>query len=715
MQTDNDTTEFINWLKELGFLYNPFQILDGSRDCLNHFIAPDNFDLMIKPRSALIIGKEGWGKTACKRLLEKELRISKSFVISLQEKYLHPSVTLHKELSCSLTTSYINAIIQQVISQLLKYLLNRPEIFGLVLEQCEQFKSIICSIPFNFISSIIDQKIKKNTGLTCNNIIKANKEDKLEKLIVDKDQDQQSLIRLCSMLIIFQESRINNNFISIFNEIPYILKISGFKTLYILMEHSPLHSDENFYFNSNIHFKIFLPSILNLNNPIDGWENIEIDWPFEKKMELVERRLEEASIGNTPPYKSISQIFWNKGIGNKLDEEIAQSSDSPAELIRLAGDVLFELYRQKDSERFDNSRLSQAFNKKPTRQKRQKTKNKTALRILHISDIHANGEEQTKRQFEALANDLTLNLKVDKLHYVLITGDIASTANKKEYDIAEKCIKQIVDEFRLKKDNIIIAPGNHDLDWRSTEKSYKFIPMGNCPKRIPEREKDLWIQAGEAGFLKRSNNKTYKTRFANFRRFHKNICNTEYPEIDQDQIIVRPFEDDRMLIVSMNSAWNIDHLFTLRASINIKALDKALRELRANWKKYNEWLKIAIWHHPVTTLESMNNDFMQNLAQYNFDIIMHGHIHKANQDFYRYDKKRKIRIIGAGAFGAPISELPHSISHQYHLLTIRKNKIRVDTRKKSSPDGIWVADPRHGDIILNPRPYIEFTYRRRGK
>ncbi|MCP4459570.1 MAG: hypothetical protein GY816_16335, partial [Cytophagales bacterium] len=157
------------------------------------------------------------------------------------------------------------------------------------------------------------------------------------------------------------------------------------------------------------------------------------------------------------------------------------------------------------------------------------------------------------------------------------------------------------------------------------------------------------------------------------------------------------FPNDRILFVALNSSWAIDHINCDRAGINMNSLANSLKQLKE--KKYDDWLKIAVWHHPITRQGMMEYAFMRMLAVQGFEICMHGHIHKASQGFYNFDPTRGIHIVGAGTFGAPTDETVTGILYQYNLLKCngKANEIIVETRKKEEPDGAWKADARWGD------------------
>ena len=174
---------------------------------------------------------------------------------------------------------------------------------------------------------------------------------------------------------------------------------------------------------------------------------------------------------------------------------------------------------------------------------------------------------------------------------------------------------------------------------------------------------------------------------------------------DQALFVERP--EDRILFLGLNSCWQIDHHYRDRTGIHMPALAHALDRLQEG--AYDGWLKIAVWHHPVTGREMMSDEFMQLLAVHNFQVCLHGHIHEAIEGFHKYDDRRGVRIIGAGTFGAPAREQVTGIPLQYNLLTFdpETGEMTVQTRKKDKPNGAWSADARWGDKN-DPKPLYRF-------
>ena len=324
------------------------------------------------------------------------------------------------------------------------------------------------------------------------------------------------------------------------------------------------------------------------------------------------------------------------------------------------------------------------------------------IRILHLSDIHLGTSDQAKKYFAQLATDLTQNLKVKQLNYLVLSGDIANYSTIEEYNAAFELVDKLVNRYGLNPDRVITVPGNHDLSWDLSEEAYDFVSKRKLPKTLKEEE---YIDAGNLGAFIRDEER-YQKRFKHFSdRFYKKVYSRTYPlEYDQ-QAILHPCPEDKILFLALNSCWELDHHYKDRASINPNAISNAIDQILT--RNYDDWLKIAVWHHPVTSSESMKNvAFLEQLAVNRFQVAMHGHIHEAKKENFQYDTDRGIHIIAAGTFGAPIKEQVTGIPLQYNLLVLNPDngKLTVETRKKEKIDGAWSADARWGNISTNPSP-----------
>ncbi len=327
------------------------------------------------------------------------------------------------------------------------------------------------------------------------------------------------------------------------------------------------------------------------------------------------------------------------------------------------------------------------------------------IHILHLSDLHLENEAQAGVYRAQLETDLIRELDIKRLEYLVISGDVANRSTEAEYRAAFGLVDGLVKRFGLDASRVVIVPGNHDLNWDDSENAYPFFPKRKLPSPLPE---GAYIPAGEAGALLRDE-ELYQNRFTRFsEHFYKKVyTGQEYPLPYADQVLFIERPEDRILFLGLNSCWQLDHYFRDRAGIHMPALAQALDRLQVD--KYNGWLKVAVWHHPIAGKEMMNDEFVQLLVVQDFQACLHGHIHEAIEGFHKYDERRGLRIIGAGTFGAPAKEQVTGIPLQYNLLTFdpQTGEMIVQTRKKEKPDGAWSADARWGDKN-DPKPWYRF-------
>ena len=120
------------------------------------------------------------------------------------------------------------------------------------------------------------------------------------------------------------------------------------------------------------------------------------------------------------------------------------------------------------------------------------------IRILHLSDIHLENEQQAKQYRVQLETDMIRELKVKQLNYLIISGDISVLSSEAEYWAAFEMINGLVKRFGLDSGRVVISPGNHDLSWDFSEEAYRFTPKRKLPKQLKD---GLFIPAKDAGSL----------------------------------------------------------------------------------------------------------------------------------------------------------------------------------------------------------------------
>jgi hypothetical protein len=316
----------------------------------------------------------------------------------------------------------------------------------------------------------------------------------------------------------------------------------------------------------------------------------------------------------------------------------------------------------------------------------------TALRLLHLSDLHFASPEQATIAYSQLADDLRQQ-GVDRLDAVVVSGDLVNRATVPEYTVAEMFLEQLKSGFGVKAQAVVLVPGNHDVSWAHSKAAYSLVKRSEL--REPPAPGTYFEHTPE--ILEVRDEEKYRLRFSPFSELYEKIKGEPYPLAYQDQATITSLPESGLCILGLSSAWEIDHLFPNRASIHMGALSKALLALPD--PRPGE-LRIATFHHPLDSHEESrirDGGFLQRLAVAGFQLILHGHVHRADEKTYRYDRSvggRQIEIVTAGTFGAPVREWVHGYPLQYNLLLIRPDEITVETRCRTEVNGAWMPDAR---------------------
>lgn len=313
-------------------------------------------------------------------------------------------------------------------------------------------------------------------------------------------------------------------------------------------------------------------------------------------------------------------------------------------------------------------------------------------RLLHLSDLHFASADQATIAYSQFAADLRQQ-GVERLDALIVSGDLVNRASAAEYAGAELFIEQVKSGFGLKAQAVVLVPGNHDVNWPLADSAYRLVRRGQftgvlAPGSYVEHTPEI---------LEVRDDETYRQRFAPFAECYEKVKGEPYPLAYDEQTTITALPEAGLCILGLNSAWEIDRHFPDRASIHMGALAGALQKLPA--PSPGE-LRIATFHHPIHSAEDSrlrDLGFLQQLAVAGFRLILHGHVHRADAALYRYDRTaggRRIDIVTAGTFGAPVREWVPGYPLQYNLLVIRRDEIVVETRCRREVNGAWEPDAR---------------------
>ncbi|HEU4410043.1 MAG TPA: metallophosphoesterase [Polyangiaceae bacterium] len=312
-----------------------------------------------------------------------------------------------------------------------------------------------------------------------------------------------------------------------------------------------------------------------------------------------------------------------------------------------------------------------------------------ARRVLHLSDLHFATADQATVAYAQLAADLRQQ-GVERLDALLASGDLVNRATPSEYDAARLFLEQLMSGFSLAPRRIVLVPGNHDVSWTLSEAAYSLHKRSRYGGELKE---GAFIEHGP-DIVEVRDEEAYRRRFQPFADFYRQITGDEYPLDYNEQGLFADLSDAGLVVLGLNSAWQIDHHYRDRASIHMGALSRALLKLGPP----DDRLRVAMFHHPLSGGEDSrirDDSFLQQLAVHGFRLVVHGHVHKADAGLYRYDRSaggRRLDIITAGTFGAPVREWVPGYPLQYNLLLVDEQRVTVETRCRREVNGAWEPD-----------------------
>lgn len=264
--------------------------------------------------------------------------------------------------------------------------------------------------------------------------------------------------------------------------------------------------------------------------------------------------------------------------------------------------------------------------------------------IVFISDIHY-CDDKTESQFreeddneyyqkwENCIADIEKSQDV-KVKYLVISGDLVQTAKRKEYKALRRILDEFCDKFHIIKENILIIPGNHDIN-RSNLETY-------CDKND--------IDESDASEL-------YKEKLDNYTEFYKEFKGKK--DFDASKVILDSIEiqEEDVLILGLNSLAKESY------SRHVGYVD--VQKLKEEIKEYSQSKKniFVVAHHSFTNtrereLASIENseslkEFL-SLCGINTFIYGHHHISDSKKELVG-EPEDTLRYIEIGSIGKILS------------------------------------------------------------
>lgn len=252
-------------------------------------------------------------------------------------------------------------------------------------------------------------------------------------------------------------------------------------------------------------------------------------------------------------------------------------------------------------------------------------KNLAQLSFIHLSDIHfvksSNDPSDIDKDLrEAIITDLKINGRenLENVAGILVTGDIAFSGNRKEYEIAKEYLNRVCDVFNISPSDVYCVPGNHDVNQAIVNGSDLIFTAQNAV------DEESTIDDADKTFSK---------------YISDNNFNALFKPIDEYNEFAKRFECD---ISSNNIYWKKDFVLEDNLKLRIVGINSSFLSNRTDHQKdkpdrlmyigqaqipcyETDVATLLMCHHPPQCWK-FRDDILQRINK-RADIQLYGHMH----------------------------------------------------------------------------------------
>ena len=316
--------------------------------------------------------------------------------------------------------------------------------------------------------------------------------------------------------------------------------------------------------------------------------------------------------------------------------------------------------------------------------------------LMHISDLHRSSDEPVSNSelVAALERDLHRQSNespaISPPDALIVSGDLVRGAPfddpdpegtiNTQYRQVEGFLGELANMlFEGDRSQVVICPGNHDVDWCQARASMELVPEDEIPRDV-YRElaapgSRLRWDWNECALYRIVDVATYDGRMDKYwsflNRFYCDVDILRLPESGEEPLLVELF-DRRVLVAAFNSC-DANDCFRRRAEINREAAARMHLDLRRGWE-YD--LRIAVWHHntagPPSADDYLHMEQVHMLIEYGFQLGLHGHQHRSELRLHqlRLPEYGSLAVLSAGSLAAGRAELPRGANRQYSIVEL---------------------------------------------
>lgn len=276
------------------------------------------------------------------------------------------------------------------------------------------------------------------------------------------------------------------------------------------------------------------------------------------------------------------------------------------------------------------------------------------MKILHLTDLHYSSEPSSKAKQQKLVNNFVNLSESEAIDFLFFTGDL--TFSGKRFDdfieAKELLLDSLASKYCINSKNIILCPGNHDVDRSVVRESVLKLMDDDL---VSNRALNKFVSDENEDFQDSFRPLEHYFEFIDlaYKSEHEQ-CGDIYDKLYS--VHIREIDNTRIGIVSINTAWravgNDD-------KNNLIFPESALLEAIGKVDGCN--MKILLHHHPIKYLREFNEYEIEDLIHNNFDISFSGHMHKNTSEVTITANDGMVKVAGAATLAPGNVDIGYSI------------------------------------------------------
>jgi prenyltransferase beta subunit/predicted phosphodiesterase len=344
-------------------------------------------------------------------------------------------------------------------------------------------------------------------------------------------------------------------------------------------------------------------------------------------------------------------------------------------------------------------------------------------RILHISDIHRGPNAPTSdfTLSNKLLDDINHTYAADNRRLaegdphlgqpdlIVVSGDLTQTASEQEYECSLRFIESLLPLVNGERRRVVLVPGNHDVNWAESSKSYSPATKEEYEKQSPPGEpyRQSVKRAYDGTYWKKSE-ASYTQRFRNFKILFDTFYGGASSYSLERGMMYTVYDYSKtigVVVAGFNSCDEIDAYpdngrpasLDRRAFINTDAIYGAVKMPDFHGGD-DSILRLAVFHHNIRSVghaeDFLDPKYLDILKLHRFDVCLHGHVHVASHDVFDPAQAKILPVVGAGSLAAPYTDRPPAAPMGYNLFVVdrRSGGIWAHTRRHDESHLTWMAD-----------------------